>query len=175
MRPQFRHALLHLVQFADMRVVAAPDLGGLAHEPGIGRRSDPDGEQARLAQVVGNSGQQFLFVANAAIGDKNDLPQQPRLLREAECSLQRGPHPGASVRLQAVDIVSGEPEVHEGGRHGLREQQIGMRIELHHVECVGIFQLGQSPDQCRPGLPDGFAFHRAGGVDDEYHFPGLGM
>jgi len=60
-------------------MIAPSDFSGLAHEPGIWRRADGYREQAAVAQLLADLKQQFTLVADTAVGDEDDLPQQTGL------------------------------------------------------------------------------------------------
>ena len=57
-----------------MGVGAAAGLRGLDHEVAVGRGSDPNREKPRRSELAIDDIEQIAFVADAAVGEKDDLP-----------------------------------------------------------------------------------------------------
>ena len=151
-----------------MRVSAAAELRGLAHEVRVRRRADADGEQARVAELLLDLREQRRLGADRAVGDENDLPQVAwrRRLRRARCRSQcRSPcrrRPRACRRTASARAwfcaVNGTGAVSRRSRR---------RIELNHVEPIAARQPTERILERRFGLLDRLARHRARRVDDE--------
>ena len=67
------HALLDLLDRADMGEGAAAEFGGARHQIGVRRRADADHEHARAAAQRGDGFEQLLLVADRAVGQEHDL------------------------------------------------------------------------------------------------------
>ena len=155
--PQRRHLRRDVLRPADVRVAAAANDRGLAHEPGVRCGADRHREQAARAEALADTQQQFTLVADAAVGDEHDLPQWRVLDRVVERAHKRRPHLGAPAGGERAHPLPRAVEVRGHRGPAVGEQRRHARVELDDVEHVVGVQLVESPQQCVLRLHDGVA------------------
>ena len=139
---QLAHALLDLLDRADMREGAAAELGGARHQERVRRRADADHEHARAPAHRRDGVEQLLLVADRAVGEEYHLAHEVwRTIAVAAAAVgERGAHRrhhlGAAARLERVDEGAGAAEMRGIGRHGVGEQRVHGVVEADHVEAV---------------------------------------
>ena len=73
------HLLGDFFRLADEGEAAAAEFCSLAHEMTVRRAADADGEQAAVAEAPPDHAEQFRFVADAAVGQQDQLPEAARI------------------------------------------------------------------------------------------------
>ena len=159
------------MQRADEGVGTAPRLGSLAHEPAVRCRPDTHGKQTSGTKFLFDHRKHLVFVAHAAVGNENDLPQVRFARWRLERQLERRNHLGATVRLQLLHIGQGTIDVSVIRRLAIGKQGGRVRIEVDHIEQIARTQRLDRKTHCSLGLRHRNSVHRAGGVYDKDHLP----
>ena len=145
---------------------------GARHEERIGGGADADGEEAAVADRIVDQTQDFVLVADGAVGQEHHLAQQGRRALAGEGDLECGQHFGAAAGAQVADeLFRPRERVRiERNRRGIKRR--GHRVEFDHVEPVARLQPVERQQQRFARLHDGHALHRARRIDDVRDFAG---
>ena len=139
----------------------------------LGCRTDRYCEQAAVAQLLTDLQQQVMLVADASVGDEDDLSQVVSGGGRSHCGVQGGAHVGAPIGLE-IEYVTGRDFQFGGrGHHRLTKQLLMVGIELDDVEQVIRPEESQGMQQGGTCLVDRCTFHGPRGVDHENQLPGL--
>src|SRR5574340_1715953 len=99
----------------------------------VGRGADADGEQPPGADAMMQQLEQRLFIADLAVGEKDDLLEPRTILRALERLSQGGEHFGSTVGRELFGIADGLFD--RRGRDRLRsgEERPDAVVELNDV------------------------------------------
>ena len=107
------HALLDLIDRADMGEGAAAEFGGARHQEGVRRRADADHEHARAAAHRRDGVEQLLLVADRAVGQEHHLADVVGVIAGVvgQRRAHRRHHLGAAAACSALDERRGPAEM----------------------------------------------------------------